>query len=77
MKTPLQTLLEMVDNTPSQTMTKENIRHAIITMLEIEKTHLINMADSYAEPLAAMGVKVRSGHQLFDVRYSDSKTTNG
>lgn len=77
MKTPLQTLLEMVDKTPSQTLTKENMRHAIITMLEIEKTHLINMADSYAEPLNAMGLKVRTGQQLFDVRYSDSKTTNG
>lgn len=71
MKTPLQTLLEMVEKSPNQTMTKENVKYAITSLLETEKTHLINMADSYAEPLAAMGMKVRTGQQLFDVRYNN------
>lgn len=75
MKTPLQTLLEIVEKTPSQTMTKENVKYSILSMMETEKEHLINMADSYAEPLAAMGMKVRTGQQLFDVRYN--KNNNG
>jgi len=69
MKTPIEILLEQIDKTPNEVITKENIRHIANALLEAEKIHLISMANTYCETLKAMNIKVMSGEELFAKRY--------
>ena len=69
MKTPIETIIERVQQVPNDVITKENILHALNEMLPTEQEHLEAMADTYNEALKNFGVKGMTGKELFDRRY--------
>jgi hypothetical protein len=64
MKTPLETLLEVVELVPTETITKQNLIYTINNLLEVERLHLMQMVDFYGNTLNEMGMRVERGEQV-------------
>lgn len=69
MKTPIEAIIDILEETPSQTITKENMLHILNNMLPTERQHLEDMTDAINQTLKSMGVRGISGKELFDRRY--------
>jgi len=69
MDTPIEAIIAMVKQTPSEVITKHNLLHMLENMLPTEREHLESMADVSNNALKHFGVRGFSGKELFERRY--------
>lgn len=69
MKTPIEAVIEQIQKSPNETLTKTNVLHCLNSFLETEQEHLEGMTDCLNETFKSMGVRGISGRELFNRRY--------
>lgn len=69
MKTPIEALIEQIEQAPSEVLTKANVLHALRSMLPTEQEHLESMTDACMAPLKHFGINGFSGREIFERRY--------
>ncbi len=69
MKTPIEALIEQVEKSPNEILTKTNVLYALKNMLPTEREHLESMTDACAPALKHFGIRGFSGKEIFERRY--------
>jgi hypothetical protein len=69
MKTPIEALIEQVEKSPNEILTKTNVLYALNNMLPTEREHLESMADACMPALKNFGIHGFSGKEIFERRY--------
>ena len=69
MKTPIEALIQNIEKSPNEILTKTNVLHALKNMLPTEREHLEAMTDACSNTFKHIGVRGFTGKEVFERRY--------